>query len=80
MNAQLGFCKPKKIMLQKAFRKRFIENNISTLLFSLLFFALVQAKYIEKAIITNKIFQTIGNTKFGGVKFGLLFMYQSLFV
>jgi hypothetical protein len=46
----------------------------------LVFFVEVQEKYIESAIRKNKIFQTIGNTKFGGVIFGFIFSYHSEFV
>lgn len=79
MNPARGFCIPKNKTLQMAFRKKFIPNTQTILVLSFFFLAFNQTKVREMAIRRNKMFQTIGKTKFGGVIEGLMESYQEVF-
>jgi hypothetical protein len=66
--------------LHKIFKIKFIPKSNPTFFFCFLFFELVQAKYKEKVIKTNKTFQTTGKTQSGGVMEGFIEEYQRVFV
>jgi hypothetical protein len=59
------------------FNAKFIPNTIIIVFFSVLF-ADCHAKYNEIAIMKNKIFQTIGKIKEGGVILGFTDSYHWL--
>ena len=80
INANLGSFNPKNKTLHKILSIKLIPKTNATLLFCSLFFEFTQAKYREKVINKNKVFQTIGKTQFGGVIEGLIEEYHSVFV
>ena len=75
--ARVGSLSPKKNKLHKMLSKRLTAKTLTIEDFwSLSEF--VHAKYKERAIKKNKIFQTTGKTQFGGVIEGFIDSYQSL--
>ena len=78
--ASKGLCIPKYKTLQRTLRAKLIPKAHEIFFLIAIFLAFIQEKYNDKAIRKNKIFQTIGNTQFGGVIAGLTELYQSPFV
>ena len=70
--AKLIFFKPKKIALHKTLRIRLMPKTTASLIFNFLLFEDSHAKYKDRAIRKNKMFQTIGKIKLGGVNSGLM--------
>jgi len=75
MNAIFGFLNPKYNTLQRIFNTKFNPYTTPMVFFSFLS-EFVQAKYRDRAIKKNRIFQTTGKTQFGGVIEGLMDSYQ----